>query len=243
MVAAVEGPEQEARRLEEEVHGQTAEIKEAGKDILRFGDWLDGEFAKQIESLYNHSRKTDYMAEVLDKVPKESRKHFVYMLREEKYQLKSLRDLLKKYSKTYSYLKKTISDLFYLQSRDAIQSSSREGPKYKELENRKDYLANELKLDLEKIKSSAYKFMTFKKTFEEKLQHYQVGKDSKLAHAVPIAISVGFAGLVLYTLSQINPENVTVGAFFAGSNSSVLLTMLSAVVIFLLFFLTHHKLK
>lgn len=75
-------------------------------------------------------------------------------------------------------------------------------------------------------------------------QKYLYRKDSNnLEKTFAIAILAVFGGSVLYFLSQARPENLTTGAFVVDTVSPSLLAILTSVIIFVLFFLTHHKLK
>lgn len=98
-----------------------------------------------------------------------------------------------------------------------------------------------------KMKSIMEKLNETSQSVAKKLLQYEKGntegKESKIGGVVVLAIAVLFSGVVLWALSQISPENVTLGAFFVESGSPMLLAMLTSVVIFLIFFLTHHRLK
>lgn len=68
-------------------------------------------------------------------------------------------------------------------------------------------------------------------------------KESRTGNAVLIALTSAFGLSVMWALSRTDPGTVTVGAFIEGGASPVLLSMLTATVIFLFVFLSHHKLR
>jgi hypothetical protein len=77
------------------------------------------------------------------------------------------------------------------------------------------------------------------------VNHYKQKGEKHGTHAeniVALSMCGVFGATVLYALANINPENVSVGAFVAGS-SPTLWILFTAVVIFLMFFFVNHKLK
>lgn len=187
----------------------------------------------------------------LDRVPKEKQADALYKFQKFLLQGENLRDVNQRYSQVELKIQKLAEYMPYGYKQEAVQHFIRSYPAYQGKINKPEDLGK-LYTELIKaakgyskmLKRATKEFVYTTREIEKVVQHYGHAKPSSHAeNLVAIGISVGFASLVLYALSQISPENVTIGAFFAGSNSSVLLTMLSAVVIFLLFFLTHHKLK
>lgn len=185
-------------------------------------------------------------------VPRERQEQVVYKFNEHFKQLDYLKRLHEGYVKLEIEIAKFSDYIKYAHRPEAVQQFLQNHPVYSDKIKKPEDL---LKMYMNMIRAASGYGKVWKSAAEKmakidydihKIVHsygWEWKKTSHAANIVPIIISVGFAGLTLYALSQINPENVTIGAFFAGSNSSVLLTMLSAVVIFLLFFLTHHKLK
>ncbi len=241
MAQFLEQLDQVANNLQEEIRTDAGQVKSEA-DYLH----LDREFASQIQSLYDLSREHGYMAKIVEVAPKKAKGHIVYMLRQEQKQLKDLLGLMKKYGHKFSELKRTEGKISYWQSRDAIQFSGKRGEhEYKELVNRYKELKGEVQEYGVKIKQSAGNFNKFKNTFSREIDHYARKREasSKAGGAIALAMVAVFGVAVIYALSRLSPENISTGAFVFESASPIPLAMLSGTVIFLLFFLTHHKLR
>lgn len=230
----------------------TERIKKAINDFEQMGEELAGSGRRFHEDLVNAN------SYLIDRIEEESRnlekaKNIPYQARREIYgKLKSARDqsgslmkLLKSYAMKEEELEKIQGELGYVNNTDAIQKNKKE-----------DFIKGlyQKKEVVEKIKSDYGRTMTqvadyISKTLNEvdsDLSHYRKKGEhtgTKAEKAVALSICGAFGATLLYALSNVRPENVSVGYFVGGASSPVIWVMLSAVIIFLLFFLGHHKLK
>ena len=108
----------------------------------------------------------------------------------------------------------------------------------KDLQKKTQTYSQNVKQFVERLNNASLTLNGIIDHYKQKKEHETSGGEKLVAAAI---ITV-FGGTVFYALSQIRPENVTSGAFIAGS-SPFLWMMLSAVVIFLLYFFANHKLK
>jgi hypothetical protein len=159
----------------------------------------------------------------------------------------ALKDL-KKYSEYTERLSKLISE--YNRENDPMSRSR----------NKNSHVAVEMKHEMENVRMEMVKSIESFKTYETKvnqlsgelakvmtnyaLKKKNPEKESHVSNMMLIVFSAVFGMSVLWALTQTRPESVTIGAFVAGGETSpILLSMLTGTVIFLAFFLSHHKLK
>jgi len=231
--------DQVANYLQENILQNASQIN-AEADYLK----LDKNFVSAIKSLYERNKKHDYLSNLIEGMPKKSQRYVLDMVKEEQTQLKRMAGLMKGYGKKLSYLKKIEGKISYWQSRDAIQFSGKGGhSEYKDLVEKYKQLKGDVHMYGSMIKKNANNFMEFKSALGAQIDKYKGNKSVSNPEKMLIALLVGGFGMtVLYALSQTVPGTVTTGAFLE-SASPMPLAFLSATVIFLLFFLTHHKLK
>ena len=159
----------------------------------------------------------------------------------------ALKDL-KKYGEYTERLNKLLSE--YGRKKDPISRS----------ENKDPYVMVKMKNDIGNLNMERTKSIENFSKYKDKVEQLsgelsrvidtyaqkknRTEKDSHLGNAVLIVFSAVFGMSVLWALAQTQPGNVTVGAFVAGGETSpILISMLTGTVIFLAFFLSHHKLK
>ncbi|MBI4894789.1 MAG: hypothetical protein HY833_03575 [Candidatus Aenigmarchaeota archaeon] len=159
----------------------------------------------------------------------------------------ALKDL-KKYGEYTERLSKLLSD--YNREKDPIsRSMNKNSHVMVKMEHEIENLNMERTKSIQNFEKYNNKVKEMSKELTQTMLNYSQKKkrpeeESRFGNAVLIIFSAMFGMSVLWALSQTQPGTVTVGAFVAGGETSpVLISMLTGTVIFLAFFLSHHKLK
>jgi chromosome segregation ATPase len=115
-----------------------------------------------------------------------------------------------------------------------------------------------LKHDIDDLNMKRTEYINKFKSYEQELEnssgylmktldHYKKKKmpdnESRTGNFILILFVSVFGLTVMWALSKIDPGTVVMGSFIEGNASPVVLSMLTATVIFLLISLSHHKLK
>jgi hypothetical protein len=214
-------------------------------DFSRSEGKLLKELMNNVDYLMNGIKKNSYeLLKMKDVLPKEEQSNLYSILKKLAAYKKELPQVLEQYRKDKKDRDKIRSVLDYMMM-DPVKANIKPGYEGK-LKKDEKQLEYKIASEIDK-KDQIIKFIA---EVDEKirvtLEHYREKKDAQGTAAgktVALLFIGTFAATVFYALSRVSPENVTVGAFTAGSISPNLFIMLTAVVIFLFFFLTHHKLK
>jgi len=232
-----------------DVRGSTDYMMDEAKNLKNIADGMYRKKSSDINKrrFLGHDSMKDLQRLIKSYVPEGEKKNFYKMLGYLNSDANSALKDLKKYGEYTERLSKLITE--YNRSNDPL-SRSVGGPN----------AAIKIKQEMETVRMEMVKSIEEFKKYEEKVNslsseltrgmvNYARKKskpeeDSHLGNAVLIVFSAMFGMSVLWALTQIQPENVTVGAFTAGGEASpIIISMLTGTVIFLTFFLVHHKLK
>lgn len=219
------------------------------KEYKKRTDSVVEKFSGQIQSLYKNLESFDGEQEKLYKffktsVPKgDSRKELGYLIGERKKVLSDLRRTLNDYKMEVKQALPILSEEY---GQDAVNMHVRgtSGISHAAEKKKAPYIAK-LTEYKQRILRLSEKLNDIDSTIKADVEHYTKKADkgpSMGGNIVALAMVAVFGGTVLYALSQLSPGSMSTGNFFL-AGSPTLLAMLSGVVVFVLFFLTHHKFK
>lgn len=223
-----------------------------------FSNWMgsfkkyeNGLFQERIDeakSVYQDIKRKSYELHKMERlISKKSQNDIYEILKIAGKEAKNFFQNIEKYRGKNDEYYKVSYQLGYVQSqlRDPLKASKIGSDFYERLKKRKEEVGKE--------RATAYYKFTFAKrdliksdeAINEVLGLYKEKKEKEgtRAEKVVIALIIGaFATTLLYSLSQVNPENVTLGAFTTATTPAIWVVF-TAVVIFLGFFFVNHKLK
>jgi DNA integrity scanning protein DisA with diadenylate cyclase activity len=217
-------------------------------NLKKIGYNMKKEFDKRAESYRNLGMEMGYLKKLINAyVPKEEVKHFYKEIGVNNTYVDKLKRVMNEYvqkvegiSKLYDEKRRSTNDpIGAIKKRTALMNIEKQIDSYRmeigQLNTKITEYTDELRgktNDMRKI-LEAYQA---KKTGHSHSSHAE--------NAVLVGLTSTFGISVLWALTQMRPEEISIGgAFVGGEASPILLTLLTSTVIFLLFFLTHHKLK
>jgi len=182
---------------------------------------------------------------IVSAVPSQYRDRFEKILKTVDYSANQAFKYLKKYMKKVVEL----DDIYERERKISIEPTNNHIEKRAEIKKITDERKSaemELKMYQEVFKNSMSDLYVQRDIALDQLRKYAKEKESgesRTGNLILIALTSVFGISVIWALSQIGPGSVTIGAFVEGGASPVILSMLTATVIFLLIFLSHHKLE
>jgi hypothetical protein len=179
-------------------------------------------------------------------VPKEYRSRFDKKLESINWYAENAIKLLKGYKVATEHLAKKLIE-YGRKINDPVERHRQESHVIVKLKHDIDYLNMKRTEYVNKFKSYEEDLENFSQYLMKTIDHYKKKKmpdnESRTGNFILILFVSVFGLTVMWALSKIDPGTVVMGSFIEGNASPVVLSMLTATVIFLLIFLSHHKLK
>jgi hypothetical protein len=178
-------------------------------------------------------------------LPRSEYQHVKKILTKEVVDLKGMEEIGKRYIERMKERDETKADIYRLLAKEP-SNRNQEGPAYKSLDRKLKKLEDEVARDGYVLFNISKRFAESEIAFQTSINHYKNKDQKKKAEGMVGAIVGAIAlagGSIIYGLSKGTDIGPASTGYFIGAASPSVLAMLTAVIIFLAFFLINQRMK